>query len=111
MAKQSGAYDAVICNHWALGGKGAADLAQSVIKASEQKSADFKFLYPLEVRNKLLPSTQLILWVFSLYWCLSQLSLEEKIETISREIYGADGIELSDEAKKKLDLYTKQVHV
>ena len=40
--------------------------------------------------------------------CL-QLSLEEKIGVIAREIYGADGISLSDEAKKKIEDYTRQV--
>ena len=39
----------------------------------------------------------------------SQLSLEEKIGVIAREIYGADGISLSDEAKKKIEDYTRQV--
>lgn len=37
-----------------------------------------------------------------------QLPIEEKITTIARKIYGADGIELSEEAQKKIALYTKQ---
>ena len=36
-------------------------------------------------------------------------SIEEKIDIISKEIYGADGIELSEEAKRKVSLYEKQV--
>ena len=40
-----------------------------------------------------------------------QLPLEEKIETIAKEIYGADGIEISAEAQKRLDLYKKQVTI
>lgn len=55
LAKESGAFDAVICNHWALGGHGAADLADSVIEASSQPSK-FEFLYTLEVRTKSLLS-------------------------------------------------------
>ena len=46
MSKQAGAFDAVMSNHWALGGKGAADLARAVEK--ECKTCDdsnFKFLY------------------------------------------------------------------
>ena len=35
----------------------------------------------------------------------------EKIETIAKEIYGADGIEVQEDAQKRLDLYTKQVCV
>ena len=38
-----------------------------------------------------------------------QLPLEEKIEKIAKSIYGADGIELSEEAKKRMDLFKKQV--
>ena len=48
MAKQAGAFNAVICNHWAHGGQGAADLAKAVIEATE-KPSQFRFLYSLEV--------------------------------------------------------------
>ena len=34
MAIGAGAHDAVICSHWAKGGKGAADLAAAVDKAT-----------------------------------------------------------------------------
>ena len=47
-ARAAGAFDAVVCNHWALGGAGAKALADAVQKASEQPS-DFKFLYSLDV--------------------------------------------------------------
>uniref|UniRef100_A0AC34GWN8 C-1-tetrahydrofolate synthase, cytoplasmic n=1 Tax=Panagrolaimus sp. ES5 TaxID=591445 RepID=A0AC34GWN8_9BILA len=72
----------VISNHWALGGKGAEDLAKAVVEVSEKEN-DFKFLYPLEE------------------------SITKKIETIAKEIYGADGIELSELAQKKVELYTR----
>ena len=49
-------------------------------RATEQKS-NFRFLYELD------------------------LSLEEKIRTIACKVYGADGIEVSEEAQKKLDRY------
>jgi formyltetrahydrofolate synthetase len=84
IAKEAGAFDAVICSHWADGGKGAVGLGEAVAQASKQ-SAQFKFLYNL------------------------QLPLDEKIRIIAREIYGADDIELSEEAQKRLALYTKQV--
>lgn len=48
LAKEAGAFDAVICNHWALGGAGASDLAEAVEKATNQPS-NFKFLYDLKV--------------------------------------------------------------
>ena len=41
LAKQNGAFDAVICTHWAHGGPGAKDLARAVEKACHAPS-DFK---------------------------------------------------------------------
>ncbi len=37
------------------------------------------------------------------------LPIEDKIATISREIYGADGVEFEEAAKQKIEMYTKQV--
>ncbi|MGA9190800.1 MAG: formate--tetrahydrofolate ligase [Anaerolineales bacterium] len=81
-AAEAGAEGAVVSKHWAEGGAGAADLAEAVVAAAD-KPSDFKFLYPLDE------------------------SIEEKIRTISVEIYGADGIEFSDLAKEQVELYTK----
>ena len=80
--EEGGAADAVISNHWGLGGKGAVELAEAVVKAAELPS-DFKFLYPLDCSIKL------------------------KIETIAKEIYGADGVEYSDEAEERISEYTR----
>ena len=79
----AGAEDAVVARHWMEGGKGAKALAEAVVKACE-KPADFKFLYPLE-----------------------GTSIKEKIETICTKIYGAKDVEYSEEAEKKIALYTK----
>ena len=68
----------------ANGGAGALDLAKSVVEATKVGS-DFKFLYSLD------------------------LPIVKKIEIIARKIYGADGVELSEEARAKSELYTKQV--
>ena len=38
-----------------------------------------------------------------------QLPVEEKIEIIAKEIYGADGIEVKPEAQEQIDRYRKQV--
>jgi formyltetrahydrofolate synthetase len=81
-ALAAGAMDAIVCTHWMDGGKGALPLAEAVVKAAEQPS-HFKFLYPLE------------------------LSIKEKIETVCREIYGADGVDYSEAAEEKIKLYTK----
>ena len=59
-------------------GAGAVVLAEAVIRATDQKT-NFKFLYDLD------------------------LSLEDKIKTIACKVYGADGIEISEAAQKKLD--------
>jgi methylenetetrahydrofolate dehydrogenase (NADP+)/methenyltetrahydrofolate cyclohydrolase/formyltetrahydrofolate synthetase len=81
-ALEAGAMDAIVSTHWADGGAGAVKLAEAVIKAAE-KPSQFKFLYPLE------------------------LSIKEKLELISKEIYGAAGVEIMPEAQAKIDLYTK----
>jgi len=81
-AVEAGAEDAVVCRHWMEGGKGAIALGEAVIKAAE-KPTNFKFLYPLE-------------------W-----SIKEKIEIICKEIYGADGVEYTPEAERKIELYTR----
>ncbi|KAJ7097924.1 formate--tetrahydrofolate ligase-domain-containing protein [Mycena belliarum] len=82
-AYAGGADAAVVSNHWAEGGAGARALAEAVISTCEGPST-FKFLYDLD------------------------LSIEEKINIISKEIYGADGIELSDLARTQVDTYTAQ---
>lgn len=37
------------------------------------------------------------------------MPITEKIRTIAQKVYGADDIELSPEAKDKIDYYNKQV--
>ncbi|MBR3722131.1 MAG: formate--tetrahydrofolate ligase [Selenomonadaceae bacterium] len=62
---------------WAKGGEGGVDLAKKVEEAFN-KPKDFHFLYE------------------------DNLSVTEKIETIAKEIYGANGVDFSDMAKKEL---------
>ncbi|MGP0073018.1 MAG: formate--tetrahydrofolate ligase [Bryobacteraceae bacterium] len=83
LAIEAGAADAVVSNHWALGGAGAVELGKAVIAACE-KPSDFHFLYALD------------------------LSIKEKIEKIVREMYGGAGVEYLPEAEKKVALYTRQ---
>ncbi|NXM19257.1 C1TM protein, partial [Ploceus nigricollis] len=83
IAKESGAFDAVPCNHWSAGGKGAVKLAQAVEKAANQKNS-FKYLYSLE------------------------LPIVEKIRIIAQKVYGAQDIELSPVAQSQVDRYTRQ---
>ena len=81
-ALEAGAEDAAVSRHWMEGGEGAVKWAEAVVKAAEKPSY-FKFLYSLDI------------------------PIKEKIETICREIYGADGVDYSPEAEAKIELYTK----
>jgi methylenetetrahydrofolate dehydrogenase (NADP+)/methenyltetrahydrofolate cyclohydrolase/formyltetrahydrofolate synthetase len=74
-AEQAGARCAV-STHWADGGEGAVEFAEAVKEACEGKS-DFKFLYPLEMK------------------------LRERVETIAKTVYGADGVSWTPEAEAK----------
>ena len=62
---------------WEYGGKGAVDLAQKVVNLCEKET---KLNYTYDLNS----------------------SIEEKIEKISKEIYGAEGIEISSEALEKI---------
>ncbi|MGN0484085.1 MAG: formate--tetrahydrofolate ligase [Lachnospiraceae bacterium] len=63
---------------WEKGGKGGVALAEKVLKTMEEKPSNFHPLYD------------------------TSLSLKEKIETIAKEIYGADGVTYSAAASKEL---------
>ena len=62
---------------WEHGGKGTIDLAEKVVNLCEKET---KLNYTYDLSN----------------------SIEEKIEKISEEIYGAEGIEISSEALEKI---------
>jgi formate--tetrahydrofolate ligase len=81
VAAEMGARSAV-CTHFADGGRGAAELAEAVAEAAAQPN-NFGFLYP------------------------DGASLREKIETVARRVYGADGVSYSPQATKQLDTYTR----
>ena len=63
------------------GGEGSRELANKVMEILDTKKSDFSPLYSLN------------------------LSIEEKIEKIAKEIYRADGIEISEVAKAKIEQY------
>ncbi|MDM8518528.1 formate--tetrahydrofolate ligase [Anaerolineales bacterium HSG6] len=77
LALEAGAEQAILADHWAKGGAGAAELAEAVVSACE-KPSDFKFLYPLE-------------------W-----SIKEKIEKIAIDMYGADGVSYEPLANRQI---------
>ncbi len=80
-AVEAGAEGAYACTHWSQGELGTLELAEAVMAACE-KPTDFKFLYPLDI------------------------PIKDKIETIAKEIYGADGVIFEPAAQAKLKLYT-----
>ena len=82
-ALAAGAADAIPANHWAEGGKGAIDLAKGVILASE-KEKDSKLLYDLDG------------------------TVQDRIEKIGKVMYGADQVEFSEQAQKRLETYQRQ---
>ena len=63
---------------WAKGGEGGIELANKVIETLETKKSNYHPLYELD------------------------LPLEEKIEKIAKEIYGADGVDFEKKAKNSL---------
>jgi formate--tetrahydrofolate ligase len=75
--------DAVLCQGWAKGGEGMADLARKVVELCGEYS-EFKFLYE------------------------DQLPLKDKIEKIAREIYRADSVDWEQGTLGKLKKYTEQ---
>ena len=82
-ALDAGAADAIPANHWAEGGKGAVDLAKGVITASA-KEKNFKLLYD------------------------TTGNVQDRIERIGKIMYGAEKVEFSELAQKKVDMYEKQ---
>lgn len=81
--KEQFGVDAVVSEHWAMGGKGAMKLAKSLINACE-KPSNFKFLYSLDD------------------------PIEQKMRIIAQKIYGANDIEMSPEARKKAEQFCRQ---
>ena len=74
--------DFALSEVWEKGGEGGIALANKLLNTLENKKSEFKVLYP------------------------DELSLKEKIETIAKEIYGADGVTYTAAAEKELKRIT-----
>jgi formate--tetrahydrofolate ligase len=70
--------EALMADHWAMGGEGAADVARAVVKIAESGKSKLKFLYP------------------------DDMPLVEKIRTICREIYRAKDISMDKSVRDQL---------
>lgn len=66
-------------NVWGEGGEGGLELAKAVLHTLETKTSNFKYLYE------------------------DSVSIKEKIETIAKEIYGADGVTYGPAANKAIE--------
>ncbi len=69
----------VSSTHWADGGAGAKELAETVVETIDQSENNFQFLYP------------------------DDMSLWDKMETIAKKIYGASSISAPANVKKQID--------
>src|SRR5580692_8224758 len=70
--------EAVIADHWAFGGEGAAPLAEAVVKITDGGPSKFRFLYP------------------------DDMSLRDKIKTIAQKIYRAKDIACDGAVESRL---------
>ncbi len=70
--------EAYMADHWAEGGKGAAEVARAVVRVAESGKSNLKLLYP------------------------DDMPLIEKIRTIAREIYRAKDIEVDKPVRDQL---------
>jgi formate--tetrahydrofolate ligase len=70
--------EALMADHWAMGGEGAADVARAVVKVIDEGNANLKYLYP------------------------DEMPLFEKVRTIAKEIYRADDATAEKAVKDQL---------
>ena len=67
------------CDIWARGGEGGIELAEAVLAALDEGAADYRPAYELET------------------------TIEEKLDTITRDVYGGDGVIMTPAARKMAD--------
>jgi formate--tetrahydrofolate ligase len=75
--------EALMADHWAEGGKGAADVAQTVVKVADSGKSKMKLLYP------------------------DERPLLEKIRTIAQQIYRAKDITADKTVRDQLEAFEK----
>ena len=72
----------ILSTVWAEGGKGGEELAREVVRLCEEEKGDFTFSYELDT------------------------TIEEKIEAVTKKIYGGDGVTFLPAAKKQIAALT-----
>ena len=73
---------AAVCTHFADGGRGAVELAEAIVEATDEPS-EFRLLYE------------------------SGLTLRQKVETIATQVYGAEGVDFLPTAARQLETYER----
>jgi methylenetetrahydrofolate dehydrogenase (NADP+)/methenyltetrahydrofolate cyclohydrolase/formyltetrahydrofolate synthetase len=81
-AEQAGAEGSFCCRNWALGGRGAIELAEAVTAVAE-RPAQMRFLYP------------------------EDSSIRRKIEVLATQVYGAEGVDYLPPVEAKIDEYER----
>jgi methylenetetrahydrofolate dehydrogenase (NADP+)/methenyltetrahydrofolate cyclohydrolase/formyltetrahydrofolate synthetase len=81
-ALEAGAADCVISEVFAKGGQGGAEFARALVEACE-KPRDFKFTYEVDQ------------------------PIRKKVEAIAQKVYGAAGVEFSEQAGARIDQFEK----
>jgi len=76
--------EAVVADHWARGGEGAADLARAVVALAESGKSKFRFLYP------------------------DEMPLWDKVRTIAQRLYGASDIEADKSVRDRFAALQEQ---
>ena len=76
--------EAVVADHWARGGEGAADLARAVVALAESGKSEFRFLYP------------------------DEMPLWDKVRTIAQRLYGASEIEADKSVRDRFAALQEQ---
>ncbi|WP_342070081.1 formate--tetrahydrofolate ligase [Yoonia algicola] len=76
--------EAILCKHWALGSEGTKDLATRVAQIADAGEADFAPIYP------------------------DDMSLFDKIDTIAKKIYRADGVVVDSKILEQLKTWEDQ---
>ncbi len=76
--------EAILCKHWALGSEGTKELATRVAQIADAGEADFAPIYP------------------------DDMSLFDKIDTIAKKIYRADGVVVDSKIREQLKLWEEQ---
>ncbi|WP_076661176.1 formate--tetrahydrofolate ligase [Yoonia rosea] len=76
--------EAILCKHWALGSEGTKDLATRVAQIADAGEANFAPIYP------------------------DDMSLFDKIDTIAKKIYRADGVVVDGKIREQLKAWEEQ---